>query len=71
MDDGLGGSLAYMATLSDLAELEYTATNLFNSRLYYFAISALNDINEGDMSETTAILAATVPEAPDEPITVS
>ena len=71
MNDGLGGSLAYLATLSDLSALEYTATNLFNSRLYLFAISALNDINEGDMSETTAILAATVPEAPDEPITVS
>ena len=74
IDDGLGGTLSYLATVSDLtggAPFEYTASSLVNSRLYYFAVSAVNDVSEGDRSETTAILAATVPEAPGEPTTVS
>jgi hypothetical protein len=71
IDDGLGGTLSYLATLSDLTTLEYTASGLVNSRLYDFAVSAVNQISEGDQSASTAILAATVPNAPTEPITVS
>ena len=71
MDDGLGGTLAYLATLSDLTTLEYTASSLVNSREYKFAVSAVNAISEGSLSDSTAILAATIPEAPDAPSTVS
>lgn len=71
IDDGLGGSLTYLATHTTLTSLEYTATGLFNSRLYHFTVSAINLINESEQSESTAILAAIVPEAPAKPITVS
>ena len=71
MDDGLSGSPFYLATLVDLTTLEYEATGLFNSRLYTFTVSAINVIGESDQSDTVEILAATVPEPPEEAITVS
>lgn len=71
MDDGQAGSLAYLATITDLTTLEYEATSLTNSYEYNFAVSAINVIDEGSLSESTPILAATIPEAPDKPLKVS
>lgn len=71
MDDGQGGSLTYQATITDLTTLEYEALSLTNSYEYNFAVSAINIIDEGALSDPTPILAATVPEAPDVPLKVS
>lgn len=64
IDNGLGGSLSYLATVTDLVTLQYTASNLVNSRSYNFAVSAVNQISEGARSLSTTILAATVPDPP-------
>ena len=70
IDDGVGGSLTYLATLFDLSTLEYTAEGLINGRQYNFAVSAINDVDESELSHDTPILSATAPGAPTELITV-
>lgn len=72
IDDGLGGTLVYIAILSAFAtSLEHLAVSLINSRRYNFVVSAENVIDEGPIPDTTAILAATIPKATAEPSTVS
>ena len=48
MDDGLGGNLSLLTTVNAEATLEHTAEGLVNGRLYKFAVSAVNIIDEGN-----------------------
>jgi MYXO-CTERM domain-containing protein len=43
---------------------EFTITGLVNGQTYYFAVSALNQIGEGPMTETLSVSPASLPEAP-------
>jgi titin len=50
MDDGQGGSLTSQGT-TDSDTLEFTVSDLTNSYLYYFTVSAENLVNEGQQSD--------------------
>lgn len=70
MDDGLGGGVfTLQGQTGDPSILEFQVTGLTNSHEYNFKVSAHNQVGEGPQSDSEAILAATVPEAPAEPIT--
>ena len=70
MDDGLGGGVfTLQGSTGDPAVRTFQVTSLVNSREYNFKVSAHNQVGEGSQSDPEPILAATVPEAPAEPIT--